>query len=79
MRAFRPPRRTAPAWVQASTSEALHGIAGRFARQRAAEGLSGAQEWLWDQVIGDLEWRYYAEVLPRDRCTCAFCTPPDPF
>lgn len=76
---YRVPRRTAPSWVQEATSPALHGIAGRFLRLRAVEGLSERQEWLWDQVIGDLEWRYFDELRPLLRCSCSLCTPPDPF
>jgi len=69
-------RRRSPAWVRAMSSNELHGIAGSFARERQSADLSDAQEWLWDAVISELEYRRRQARPTWSACSCWFCFGP---
>lgn len=71
-------RRRAPAWVRAMPSRDLHGILGRFDRQRVGQDLSDGQEWLYDAAVSELEYRHRAEGQVWKRCSCRYCIPPFP-
>jgi len=47
----------------------------RFLREQKDEDLSERQEWLWDQVVRELEYRN-RHRRPGDRCTCELCWSP---
>ena len=70
--------RGAPLWLRETHSRALHGICGRFARQRLSGDLTDAQEWLWDQCIAELEYRRRTARPVWASCSCMFCVPPFP-
>lgn len=73
----REPRpRGIPLWVRETSSEQLHGIAGRMLQLQRAYDLSPAQEWLWDHLIAELEWRSRTTRPGWRRCSCALCIPP---
>lgn len=73
-----PARRRSPLWVRQLPSRTLHGIAGRFQRQRASADLTAAQEWLWDALISELEYRHRTTRPAWQRCSCALCVAPFP-
>lgn len=79
MRSGRPPRRRTKHYVSEWSSPALHAVAHRFARMRAQEDLSEHQEWLWDAIIEELEFRHRTTKPTWRRCTCAYCVGPFPF
>jgi len=60
------------------TLRELHGLAGRFARDRRSVDLSAAQEWLWDALISELEYRRRTTRPSWQRCSCELCVPPFP-
>jgi len=60
------------------TSEDLHAIVGRFQRQQADKDLTERQEWLWDAIISELEYRHRQTRPAWQRCSCEFCVPPFP-
>lgn len=70
------PRRRSPGWVRAMPSRPIHGILGKFQRSRTSEDLSEPQEWLWDVLISELEYRHRRTRPVSARCCCDFCLPP---
>lgn len=68
--------RRGPVWVRESSSNALHGIAARFDRDRRTADLSEAQEWLFDRVVEELEYRRREARPSWKACSCQFCIPP---
>jgi hypothetical protein len=75
MRTPRHPR-TGPVWVRETSSQALHGILGRFDRERTSGDLTDAQEWLWDKCIEELEYRRRVARPIWTCCSCRYCVPP---
>jgi len=73
-----PLRRRSPLWVQALSSRELHAIAFRFQYERQEADLSAAQEWLWDALISELEWRHRNEMGKLYQCCCELCVQPFP-
>jgi hypothetical protein len=69
-------RRRSPGWVRAYNSKALHGLAFKLMNLRTSEDLSDAQEWLWDAVISELEYRRRTHPRPAWACACMLCIPP---
>lgn len=69
-------RRRSPGWVRAYSSPALHGLALRLMNLRRGENLSDAQEWLWDAVISELEYRRRRALGTVKACSCMLCVPP---
>jgi len=54
----------------------LHGIAGSFFRQMQQRDLSSRQEWLFEQVCAELEYRRQRTRPIWRCCSCQFCVPP---
>lgn len=67
-------------YVTEWSSRALHGTAMMFNRLRGEQDLSERQEWLYDRIIDELEWRCVEtlRVRPWDACTCFLCLSPFP-
>lgn len=75
------PRRPRNRSVQAQDSTVLHSIAGLWERARLENGgeLSEKQEWYWDLIIAELEWRSARERKAGHLgCVCRFCVSPFP-
>jgi len=49
-------------------------------RLRMSADLSDAQEWLYDQIVTELEWRCVEDLRlrPMAACTCVLCLPTFP-
>jgi len=73
-----PLRRRSPEWVRAMTSREIHAIAFRFNYERKEADLSEQQEWLYDALISELEWRRSHARWPEGRCSCELCFGPFP-
>jgi len=69
-------RRGGPLWVRETSSKALHGIAGRFDRERTGADLTDAQEWLYDRCVEELEYRRRIARPVWSSCSCRYCVPP---
>lgn len=69
-------RRRSPGWVRALTDREVHAMAFRFSRDRQSVDLSAAQEWLWDRLISELEYRRRTTRPGWQRCSCELCVPP---
>lgn len=54
-------------------------MVGRFAREREHLDLTEPQEWLWDALISELEYRHRTTRPAIARCSCQYCVPPFPF
>jgi len=52
----------------------------KFNRERAQQDLSEHQEWLYDVIIAELEWRWRQDIrqAPWHACSCALCFSPFP-
>jgi hypothetical protein len=73
-----PIRRRSPSWVREWSSEDIHKVALRFHHERMTEGLTERQEWLWDALISELEYRF-REGMRSSRypvCSCWLCFGP---
>ena len=68
--------RSGPVWVRETSTKALHGIAGRFDRDRQGADLSEAQEWLYDRCVEELEYRRRVARPVWSSCACRYCVPP---
>jgi hypothetical protein len=73
-----PTRRRSPGWVRAYHSRGLHALAFRLMDLRRSADLSERQEWLWDAVISELEYRRRTHPRPAWACACQLCVPPFP-
>jgi hypothetical protein len=73
-----PLRRRSPQWVRNYPDRGLHALAFRLMNLRTGEDLSDAQEWLWDAVISELEYRRRNHPRPQWACACQLCIPPFP-
>lgn len=52
----------------------LHGTALRLRSERIEGGLTAAQEWLWDALVSELEYRWRAHRTAwLNRCHCDLC------
>lgn len=71
-------RRRSPQWVRELTSRECHGIALKLHRGRTSADLSDAQEWLWEAVISELEYRWRHPSTEWFWCSCELCCPPFP-
>lgn len=54
-------------------------MAFRFQRERLSSDLSPAQEWLWDALVSELEYRQRHRTWEEPWCACELCLPPFPF
>ena len=59
------------------TSREIHGLAFRLQREGMQEPLTEPQEWLWESLMHELEWRRRNTRWPQKRCSCELCW--DPF
>lgn len=66
-------RRKSPLWVRESTHRELHGIAGRLVLEQHHHELSRGQEWLWEAVVSELEWRFLHPGPQWEWCCCSLC------
>jgi len=71
-------RRRSPLWVRQLTSQKVHGIATKLQHEQRQHDLSERQEWLWDCLISELEYRARREPRWWLRCSCELCAPPFP-
>lgn len=78
MRPARPARRRSPAYVRQWSSPALHAVAMKMNRQRTGEDLTDAQEWLYDAIVSELEYRRRRARPMWRACSCMLCIPPFP-
>jgi hypothetical protein len=72
-----PARRRSPMWVRELPRHTLHAMAERFNRDRVSADLSNAQEWLYDALISELEYRRRNASPGWSACSCYLCS--DPF
>lgn len=68
--------RRAPLWVREMPSREAHAILGRFDRDRMTQDLTRRQEWLYDVLVEDLEWRRVNTPDPWSVCSCKYCLAP---
>lgn len=54
-------------------SRTLHAIAGKFHRMQHACDLTTRQEWLWEQVDNELQYRRTSESRGWLKCSCWIC------
>jgi hypothetical protein len=67
-------------YVAEWSSRALHGTAMMMNRLRMEQDLSERQEWLYDRIIDELEWRFVEDIRlrPWSACSCSLCFAPFP-
>lgn len=72
------PRRRSPLWVRELSDRACHGIAMKLRVESQALDLSPQQEWLWEALISELEYRRRVAMRRRfgSPCTCELCLGP---
>ena len=70
-------RRRSPGFVRQWTNKDLHAVAMRFSHDRQVQVLSDQQEWLWDMIVNELEYRRRAAIrkAPLSACSCWLCVP----
>lgn len=71
-------RRRSPGWVRAMSDRELHQIGFRFQHQRQEQDLSRQQEWLFDAVVSELEYRRRHARPTWSACSCELCFSPFP-
>lgn len=71
-------RRRAPAWVRAYSDRSLHGLGIRLQRDMRHIDISAGQQWLFDAVVSELEYRHRRTRPTARRCSCELCVPPFP-
>jgi hypothetical protein len=74
-----PARRRSPQWVRDMADRELHAVAFRLQHERKEAGLSDAQEWLFDALISELEFRRRRALWPDRKCSCELCIGPFEF
>ena len=63
-------------WVRETASRDLHAIAERFNRTRPTADLTERQEWLYDAIISELEYRRRQFRPSWKACSCYLCVSP---
>jgi hypothetical protein len=63
-------------WVRELHSSQIHAMAERFNRNRVSTDLSDRQEWLYDALVSELEFRHRNAGRGEQRCACYLCIPP---
>jgi len=71
--------RRSPLWVRECDDRELHQIAFRLQHEREVDVLSDAQEWLFDALVSELEYRRSNARWPERRCSCSLCFGPFDF
>lgn len=74
-----PVRRRSPGWVRDMSSRELHAIAERFNRLRPSQDLSERQEWFYDAIVSELEYRRRVARPSWSACACYLCLGPFDF
>lgn len=69
-------RRRSPGWIRSMDRPQLHSMAVKLGRLRNTTGISARQEWLWDALISELEYRHLHEPDVGARCCCELCWVP---
>jgi len=75
---MRTARRRSPQWIRDLSSNELHALAHHFNHVRPTVDLSDRQEWLFDTLIMELEWRRRTFRPAWAACACMLCIPPFP-
>ncbi len=75
---MKPTRRRSPQWIREQHDRALHALALRLRAVSYRQDLTAKQEWLWDAVISELEYRRRNAPRPLWACSCELCVPPFP-
>lgn len=78
METARAPRRRSPRYVREWSSKALHAVAMKMNRERTSGDLSEHQEWLFDAIVSELEYRRRQTRPVWRACSCFLCVPPFP-
>lgn len=73
-----PTRRRSPGWVRDMTDRELHQVGFRFQWDRREQDLSDRQEWLYDAVCSELEYRRRSARPTWKACSCELCFSPFP-
>lgn len=73
-----PLRRRSPQWVRDLSERELHQVAFRLHHERTEADLSRGQEWLWEALVSELEYRRRRARWPERRCSCELCFAPFP-
>lgn len=60
-------------FVREQDSKALHAMAFRFRRLFETDALTDRQDWLWHQILDELQRRRAAQRPVWQRCTCDMC------
>lgn len=76
MRSHRPPRTRGAGYVREWSSGALHAVAIKMDGMRRGEDLSPSQEWLFDNIVAELEFRRRRTRPVWRCCSCWLCVPP---
>lgn len=71
-----PPRRRSPRWVRELSLAEAHAIAYSFLNAQTTTDLTERQEWLWDALVSELEYRWRNTRPSWQRCNCGLCRPP---
>lgn len=73
-------RRRSPTYVRSWSLRDLHAVAMSFDRERRHHDLSDRQEWLFDGIISELEYRRRWGIRHHQRsvCSCWLCFGPFP-
>lgn len=71
-----PARRRSPGWVRALGDRQLHGVAMHLLNEQTQADLSERQEWLWDALMSELEYRRRQTKPWWRRCSCELCVGP---
>jgi hypothetical protein len=74
-----PARRRSPQWVRDMEDRELHAVAFRLQHERMQAGLTDAQEWLFDALVSELEFRRRRATWPSRKCSCELCIGPFEF
>jgi len=63
-------------YVSEWSSKSLHAVATRMNRDRQSADLTEHQEWLWDAIVSELEYRRRHTKPVWRSCSCWLCVPP---
>lgn len=76
MRDARVPRTRGAGYVREWSSPALHAVAVKMHNNRQTADLTPSQEWLFDNIVAELEHRRRRTRPVWRCCSCWLCVPP---